>query len=371
MIKYIRHFILILSTILYLSGCITDYEAKGLKEEWGLLVVDGTISNDSSIIKLNRSIRLTDKFDDSEYINNAKIWIECDNGSQTDIGISQGKGIYMIKTGILLADTKYRIRITLDGEEFESEFLTPLFTPEIDSITYYKNGPGEPLDICVSTHDPLNQSKYYRWTYKEIWETKAPLFADARREPDNSIIFMDINTSNNLYYCWGYDTSNSLLLESSTQLKENIISNKKLIRIPCDHDKLFIMYYIDVAQMMIRKEAYEYFANLQKNIELTGSIFSPIPSEMHGNIKCTTNDLVVIGYIDVTTVTYHDKYISGNEGFYEPPFYECTTFETCTDVNLDIYKYDLGYFAPKKCVDCRLREKASKTKPENWPTPHL
>lgn len=75
------------------------------------------------------------------------------------------------------------------------------------------------------------------------------------------------HTSQNTYYCWGRDSSKVMLLATTDKLTENLIYEKKLIEIPRDHDKLKILYYIEVKQNRIRKGAYAYFENMQRNIE--------------------------------------------------------------------------------------------------------
>ena len=92
---------------------------------------------------------------------------------------------------------------------YQSEYLSPLIIPEIDSISWQKKGEGEPLYICVTSHDPLDQSPYYRWTYKEDWEFHARYKANAAYIPGKGIVMFDFKTSNNLYYCWGSDVLKS------------------------------------------------------------------------------------------------------------------------------------------------------------------
>lgn len=361
------------------SGCITDYVAKGLEEERDLLVVEGLITNDQSTITLSRSVGLTEIFEGTEYINNARVWVESEDGNYIRTGSLLEKGEYWIETGELNANTKYRLRISLEGEEYESDFLSPLFTPEIDSLFYIKAGKGEPVFICVSTHDLQDQSRYYRWSYNEVWEIKADLMANARWNEDGRIVLMDFRSSDNTYYCWGYDHSKTLILDTSEKLKENIISRKKLVEIPTDHDKISQLYYIAVEQTMIRKEAYDYFTNLQKNIESSSSIFAPIPSETYGNIKCTTTPgIPIVGYIDVATTVREEKYIPASEGLFEPVrsfcYNEITELLPNGPFSMAVYQYDppgATLYAPYKCVDCTMRYKATKKKPDFWPNDHL
>jgi len=366
-------YILLFISLFSLQGCISDYVPKDIDEISDLLVITGTITNRESIFKLSRSVELSDYLSDANLVNNAIVSVEVDDGTNIT-GNSIGNGEYSVSTGTLNPDKKYRLCISVDGEDYQSDFLSPLYTPEIDNISTEKRSQGSPVFITVSTHDPNNQSNYYRWIYEENWEIKSDLAAQAGYI-DGQFTLFDLSTSLNTYYCWGKDNSKKLSLGSSDKLTENIISNKRIIEIPCSHDKLSILYHVAVKQIQIRKEAYDYFSNLQKNVEQTGSIFAPVPSEMKGNISSVTNpELPVIGFIEVSTITSKELFVPENGELYEPKLSNC--FQTITTdpyLGLPIYIYappEISY-AEGRCVDCRTREKASKKKPDFWPTNHL
>ncbi|MDR0430536.1 MAG: DUF4249 domain-containing protein [Tannerellaceae bacterium] len=201
----------------------------------------------------------------------------------------------------------------------------------------------------------------------------------------------DLQTSNNVYYCWGSGHSADLILGSSEQLSSNTISHKRLVGIEPSDEKLSILYYISVTQQQLRKEAYDYFANLQKNISQSGSLFSPIPAEMTGNIRCLTQpERPVIGYVEVATIVSADRFIPEAAGLYEPPLGQCA-LQVVHAMQKDftnnaIYDFiqeqgqgpgpepymvvgtPLSY-GPFSCLDCTIR--GTKNKPASWPTDHL
>lgn len=377
MMKRSIYCILVVAALGYLAGCISEYEPKGIEEVRDLLIVDGTITDGESIIQLRHSVGLSENLIGREYVDGASMFVETEDGD-TFQGIPRGKGTYAIPVGTLHPEKKYRLHISLNGEQYQSSYLAPLITPEIDSISPIKKGEGEPVFMCVNTHDPNNRSRYYRWSFRETWEVTAELFANALWVSEDSIQMLDLTSSNNTYYCWGRDSSKVLILGSTEKLSENIVSEKRLTEIPCNNDRLSILYHIEVEQIQIRKEAYDYMSNMQKNIEQSGSIFTPIPSEMKGNIKCITNaDLPVIGYIEVATMTKKDRYFPREYGLYESSFSNCYN-EITEDPEAapPVYAFNEYYpglvvnYAPRNCVDCRGREKASKRKPEGWPTNH-
>lgn len=139
-----------------------------------------------------------------------------------------------------------------------------------------------------------------------------------------------------------------------------------------------ILYYIEVQQNRIRKEAYEYFKNIQRNIEQTGSIFSPIPTEVRGNIVCVSDPKEwVLGYVDVTSTTIMKRFMPELRDFYETS-YDCAK-NILTGMALDGYTYYIysgaptvpNRYAPFRCVDCTYDGRGTKNKPSWWPTDHL
>ncbi|MCD8193111.1 MAG: DUF4249 domain-containing protein [Tannerellaceae bacterium] len=363
--------------LLALYGCIEEYEATGVSEVEGILIIEGTILPDSTEIKISKSIGLADSFTGSHYVSGAEVYVERSDGERFGPGEWTDKGNYVVKTGAFIAGVDYRVCVQYDGERYYSDFLSPIITTPVDSISCIKKCKGESVFICVNTHDPDDRSLYYRWSYTENWEVHARVFAFTTKEIINGKevrVEHRPGTANNIYYCFGRDSSKTLLLASAEKLSENIISEKRLIEMEPTDDRISVLYYIEVSQMQIRKEAYDYFYNLQKNVDQTGGIFSSMPSEMRGNIHCETNpDKPVIGFIEVTTIQKAARYIDGNtEGLYERPHVSCPITKKGSPEGTigELFMEDPGgdQYTYRRCFDCRTHSKASKNKPWFWPT---
>ena len=366
-------------------GCIDEYNPRGIEEISNLLVVEGTVTDGESVFKLSRSVGLMEDLSKSDNsINDALVYVEKENGERIQ-GYLSAEGTYTVATEKLDAKAKYRFYAVVDNDEYSSGFLSPLYTPEIDDIALIKRRDGVPVDVCVTTHDPYDQSRYYLWSYEEHWEVKAELFANFGLL-DGDLDYFSLSSPRNTYYCWAKDSSKTMILGTAEKLVENTIYQKKIKEIPCSDERLSILYYINVKQMQIRKEAYDYFFNIQKNVEQTGSIFSPVPSEIKGNIICSTNpDLPVIGYIDVSSITERDLFNDGSE-LYEAPVAVCHSsitddvslayptygyYEVVMNVPIDLALRLPILYAPHDCVDCRRKDRATKNKPVFWPNNHL
>ncbi|MDR1344964.1 MAG: DUF4249 domain-containing protein [Tannerellaceae bacterium] len=353
-----------------LAGCIQEFIPRGVQGESGVVVVDGMIRDGESVFKLSYSVGIADMLTDSENINTAEVYVEVNDGRRIRAAFT-GDGTYVAQTPYLDTAREYRFTADINGETYESEYLAPIISVAIDSVFAEKKEDGEPVSICVASHDDGNGPIYYRWNYREIWEVKADLYANARNE-GSVTIFHSLNTSENTYYCWGRDSSKNILLASTEKLSENVIAKQKLLEIPCDDDRLSLLYNIQVEQMQIREAAYKYFSDAQSGIDRTGDLFTPVlTNSVRGNIRCANDpERIVIGYIEVATVTASERYVWENEGYYEPPVYLCGRKIGPPGMYGAIYVASVNS-STHNCVDCRYKRNATKDKPAGWPTEHL
>lgn len=364
---------LLLIAAVGLTGCISDFVPKMVAGNPEILVVDGTITNGETIIKLSVSKNLTDNSFKIDYVDDASVFIETAYRTLPVRAQLTEPGHYVFNQVMLHRDSLYRLRIIHNNEIYLSELLHPLITPEIDSLTWRKTAKGEPIEIMVHTADTQNQSRFYRWTFRETWEYRSPLYANIGYVNGELVFYDERDTvPNPKYYCWKRAASTNLILESSARLSENVIRNKVIHSIEPTDNRVQELYFIEVKQFLIRKEAYDYFSNLQRNIDDMGSIFAPVPSEMAGNIRCITADIPVIGYVDVSTNTNISKYISGLERLYEHPRRNCETFDEPTSGALPYYFNEETrtiVYATSICIDC-TEMGGNKNKPAFWPNDH-
>ena len=156
--------------LLTLMGCISDYEPDIVNQIGGLLVVDGFITNDTTRIRLSHSVRMLDEFEEGESITDANVFVESDKGAVFETLNVSKDGVYTIPMGELNPAYKYRLSINWNNKEYKSEYLNPLDTPVIDSISVESSASETPVYICVTTHDNKVEPTYYKWTYHRRYE---------------------------------------------------------------------------------------------------------------------------------------------------------------------------------------------------------
>ena len=370
---------------LILCGCITEFEAKDIDEVDGLLVVEGIITDDESVITLSRSKGLSYEdniYDLSPYgVTDAKVYIECDDGTQWG-AVTQNLppdlksgGQYVVKTGKLNPARQYRLKIYHEAHEYCSEYLYPVITSDIDSVFWTKSGTGYPVKIHVAAHAPDTMVHYYRWSYREEWEIKTIYppgdlgecgVCKSFYEPED--IFCP-NCGAELprtpYYCWKTAHNREILLGSTEKTVLGRVAAPLAEMRPTD-SKMYVLYRMDVYQNAIRKQAFDYFTNIKKNARQAGSLFTQIPSELKGNIACTTDPArTVIGYMDVSSAARMRLWISRLDDAYEWDIYFCKSYS--------LWNAPLGYvylpwigFVHESCTDCRYGG-ATKYRPADWP----
>ena len=370
-------------------GCIEPYEPVGVQDTAGILVVEGMILEKGTTIKLSKTIRLDStlrKASNQNAVRNARVQVIDDAKNiiaTAEPQIINGKinpGVYVVNGEIMFnPETKYALDIQIENKKYQSAFVSPVYTPEIDEITWRQNA-DKSMDVMVSTHDPENKITYFRWAFEEDWEYHAWYFGSYLFIPSNgAIIEQSLFGPNNRFYCWNSDVSKSILLGTSDKHTEATIKNRKIHNFQPNNSRFSFLYSIFVKQYGIDKEAYSYFDNLQKNIDLCGSFFAPQPTELRGNIKCISHpDEPVIGYIiatqEVASRIYIDMVRIEGEDLYpcgETKNYRASELHEAYQMGYGISHTDMGLFVcvPIRCVDCTMRG-GTKNKPDFWPNDH-
>ncbi len=293
-----------------ITGCKKPYNPTIVAANTNYLVVEGVINSgqDSTIIRLSRTVNISDTTRVNPELG-AQVTVESDQNTTYQIP-EIGKGEYASPFLNLDAAHKYHLHIkTTDGKEYLSDYEAVKPTPPIDSVGFIFKSNG--IQLYVNTHDPNNNTKYYRWSYQETWQFHAKyetgLITDGMelkpRQPSQQI-----------YTCFGNQTSSTILLGSTAKLSQDVIYQSPLTQVVSTSEKLEAKYSILVKQYALTSDAYNFWQNLKKNTEDLGTIFSSQPSEIQGNIHCVTNPAEpVIGYISVTNVQQKRIFIANDQ----------------------------------------------------------
>ncbi len=372
-IKYFS--IIIIITVLV--QCVKPYNPPALQAKNNYLVVDGFINsgaNQVTTIILSRTRSISDSTTATDPELGASIQIASNDGTTYPL-FETGNGNYQ-SAALHLDNTKtYQLKIkTSNGHQYHSDPVACANTPPIDSLTWQQ--PGD-VNIYLYTHDPANNTRYYKWDYTETWEFKSPLqgFYVVK---DNHIYIAD--TTDQIDSCWQSDLSSDIVTGTSINLSEDVINQAKIATIPQNDEKIFVRYSILVRQRGITADAYKYWGIVQKNSQDRGGLFDLQPGQLVGNIYSETDPTEpVIGFINASSETEKRIFIEHSElaGW-------ATGADTCDQKTTPQDPNDFSYFnysdpdytafffsgsdiviAQKICLDCRVHG-GTNQRPSFW-----
>jgi hypothetical protein len=298
----------ILILVIFAFGCKKPYNPAVSTSNVNILVVEGMINTggaDSTIIKLSRTGIVNNK--KTANLETAAI-VTVENSQGTVFTLAEiTKGTYAAPPVNLDNTKQYRLRVkTSNGKIYWSDFADVKVTPPIDSIGYTIQNNG--MQIYANTHDPNNNTHYYKYTYRETWQFNARYMASYITDGRT----LSVRTAaQQVFYCFGTDTSTYTIINSTAALAKDIAYQVPIIAIDFGSEKLGTKYSILLRQQALTKEAYAFFENLKKNTESLGSIFDAQPSQLIGNIHNSTDPSEpVIGYISAGTTQQKRIYIT-------------------------------------------------------------
>ncbi len=282
----------------------------------------------------------------------------------------------------------YQLLVTTSlGDMIQSDPVVMKKVPEIDSVSWeistrlLDDGTvTDGVQIYVSTHDPDNETRNYRWQYIETWEFNTP-YPTYYKWSGNQIVVRDENISK----CWTNNSSDEILIGSSGNLSDDIISLYPLVYISANaSNRLRIKYSILVRQYALSDEAWFYWKQMKKMNQEMGNLFAPQPTAVQGNLHNVTRPQIpVIGYFDASGVKEKRIFISSHDldGMKVYSGYDYCPVDSLRLADISKYPFknsrnpmytylnEMGFVAGYlmstiQCTDCTLR--GENVKPDFW-----
>lgn len=285
----------------FLLGCVDPFAVPSSISSDGILVVEGRIGDEETLIRLSRTANL-DSFSINPEIS-AIVQIENEQGNVVGQLNEVEAGSYSLAIN-LPTNENYRIRIqTTNDEVYESNYETLALTPPISDLSLKVDSTGQ-LEILLSTEDPTNNTRYYLWDYAETYEYSAP-FTSLLQYDGAEVINRDRNSDDQITLCWRTEFSSDILLQSSVQFEQDIVSERPIVSYTIGETPKFLRAYsILVNQYALTADEFQFWSLLEKNTESLGTLFDPQPSQLITNIQCTSDPQKgVIGYVGASSKT--------------------------------------------------------------------
>ncbi len=382
---------LLLTTFVY-WGCRKTYNPPVLNASQYFISVDGFINtgvNTQTRFSITRSQNLTDTVTGIPEPG-ATVSIVGSDGSVYPLADSSFTGTYI--SDALTLDTSKQFKLTIatpEGNKYESDEVHAKPTPPIDdtlqwTIAFDPSANTGAVAFYLNTHDPTNNTRFYRWTYTETWEHDAQYKAFLLVE--NKKIVYDGDSVKHGWYCFNDAGPNTILLGNSSGLTSDRIDRQLITKLYQNDPKTDIAYSILVKQYALDAAGYDYWTLVQKNVQALGGLFDSQPVQILGNIhNLTEPDVIVYGYISACTETTTRTFIKYDElpGWKSPrpaacpmiPYVPTGLFYDYeySDPNFTIYVYGqdvTGAAAQiltlKSCLDCTYQGGGTKITPSYW-----
>ena len=381
MMAYIRKYkwmLLLLGTI---TQCKKPFVPAVFTKGDNYLVVDGFINTSPggiTTIVLSRTKNLTDTVVNIPE-RSAKIAVQSAAGITYPLQETGANGNYISNALTLDNNGQYKIAVTTaDNNQYQSDFVSTRQTPAIDSVSWHQNSKG--LNLYVNTHDPANNTRYYRWQYIQTWEYRSQL--ETIWGIANGLAYVR-SPADQVHICYNTTLSSNILIGTSAALSQDVISESLLGTIPQNDATLQYRASFLVKQYALAAPAYFYWQIVQKNSEQPGTLFDLQPSQLEGNIHSITNaSEPVVGFMSATTLQEKRIFINNADlQNWQPAAgsYNCALVNVQQNpgnfliVDLPDTSYAPWYYismgplvlAKKVCVDCTLSG-GTNVKPSFW-----
>lgn len=381
----------IIAAIMAMVSCSYPFEID-VEGEGGAMVIQGDILiGEYTTVRVSHSSPISDSFPEESTIT-ADVSVVDDEGTvypavnHTDDG-------YIIDTRTADPNRLYKLRVKKD-RTYESP-LQPVNRPAaIDNLSYILDKERNEMNIAISIHS--ESGSYFKWSYVEDWEYHALKEATCIYIPPKVLRYdlvglkdvtdgpgeiVLVTEDNQAYRCWSHNESKNILVFSTENQKEDRFVDLEFYTIDRSDRRISYIYHIDVKLESLTRDAYKYWETVRNNSDYTGSLFSPNPSELRGNITCQEDPSeFVYGYISVAQRSSKAIYILDSEtGFFIDKYiYDTELHKVSNWYEAYREKGLLPYQGPdpkstlnldwidKRCVDCSLFGGSPKGRPDFW-----
>lgn len=379
---YFRRFALLTVFMLVLWGCREPFEPEIPQTISSVLVVEGYLDTEGleSELKISQTVPLNSPTSSSLVVG-ARVNVLSENGTSYSL-TEREPGIYLFSQNIP-ENANYRIEIELSGgERFESTLIRPIVTPDILDAGFVRDE--NRVEVFVNTKGN-EAADDFLWTFEETWIYRPrirttyiydSLIADVRNR----------KASEQTALCFKSEKNPDIILETSSRFQDQVIFRKTISEIPLGDERIQERYSILISQKAIDANAVQFWETLKRNTEDIGSIFSPLPSQITGNIRSLDNPATpVVGQVSMGVTKQRRIYINLTDvspwGYRDPEFNDCVIGEEA--VMTSMYKSVFGngsvvparelmsgttiigyYPTARRCSDCTLY--ASPVVPDFW-----
>ncbi|WP_431243877.1 DUF4249 domain-containing protein [Flavobacterium sp. P21] len=311
-LSIIKKTVLTLFATAILSSCTEQYIYQNQDFE-DAMTVEATLTNELKFqeIKIGRTRVLNDTVKVPE--SGADVTVI--DSDKNVFHFDEKDGKYISENEFKAEPNKsYQLKITTkSGKSYVSspQVLTTLNTIDLETTVSDKDGI-RGIQVSVTSFDPTNTSKYYRYEYEETYKIITPHPIETRInlvKQNGYYSYVKVPAPPNIQTCFTTKHSTGIRQTNTTDLTEDRV--KYPIRFIADTDYMLTnRYSIMVSQYTQSQATYDYYYTSKKMVD-SGELLSPNqPGYVVGNIKSTTDsNEKVVGYFEVASVAKKESFL--------------------------------------------------------------
>lgn len=295
-----------------------------------VIVADARIvvGNSNNFIRLYKSIGFNESDNGYPPISNAFVSLITSNGETIELAVS-GNGYYPIDF-LLDSELEYKLQIRYNGDTFESSFEPVPNFPALDTVygiaetqLVFGAGGTDVKDayekVGVQMYADIGNEKempYYRFTAKKVMEYTY----------DVETAMMPI-----IYYCWktfspqvDFNIAAPPEFSNTTDIVKHPLCF--LEKLPIANGNRFIGWILVLYQHGLSNSGYNYYDDLNSQLNSEGKLFDPMYVQARSNLTCTNNtNKTILGNFEISRVReyrFFVRYQSEEIGYMIKPIYD-------------------------------------------------
>lgn len=324
-------FIRIISLLfLVIDGCIDPLPVRIL-EQTPKLVVDGAITNEPGpyVIRLSYSTDLEQSLEKALPATGASVWI-VDDSDEGELLTEVAPGEYQTSVDGIRGEIgrSYHIQIITASEK---EYYSPpqRMTPPGDIDVIYTefekdalNGdeparPHDAVNVYIDSRGGESEASLFRWRWTAVYHGRTYPELRVKGIPGGGSVPDPPACSGWIYdggellrvgectccSCWPYEYNSTAILSDPRFAGNNFFRKVQVAQIPVVPMRFHDKYYMEIEQISLSEDTYNFWKLVKAQQESAGSIFQPSAVKVTGNIRAFDSDEKALGIFEVSAVT--------------------------------------------------------------------
>jgi len=326
--------------VLLVSGCIDPFSVNTMSEE-PVLVVDGLITDQPGpyTVRLSWTSGTSETDAPALVVTGADVRISDGNGLSVRLTESV-PGTYVTDSAAIRGQIghTYTLSISADGQEYQSTEEPLVSAGRVDTVyseyeenIIHQTDPTQPQDALTFFVDGFADPEYpeglTRWRWTGIYEVlthpelhttieaevrvPAPLPCSGYIRDGFGIKQIDECTC---CTCWISEYSHTAVVSSNLFVMDNTFNRVAVSRIPVDRWRFYQKYYIEVEQLSVSEDVYEFWSRVSTQQQGVRNLFQPNAVKVQGNIRCTSDPhREVYGIFGASAIVRNSAFVSRND----------------------------------------------------------